>query len=117
MSDLTHLPLVVVVFTFALVWTSSWIGAAVFAALAENAREDLNVRVSATLTLLGLIIGFSFSMAASRYGLCGSLEEREDNAIGTKYLRAELLPASDAAKARLEDYLEQRSNAVPSSCA
>jgi hypothetical protein len=32
-------------------------------------REDLNTALTATLTLLALIIGFSFSMAVSRYGI------------------------------------------------
>ena len=91
MNDLPRLPLVVFVLTFALVWTSSWIGAAVLRRrrpLAENRREDFNVMVAATLTLLGLIIGFSFSMAISRYDQRKNLEEEEANAIGTEYLRA-----------------------------
>ena len=52
---------------------------------------------TATLTLLGLIIGFSFSMAITRYDLRKNYEEAEANAIGTEYVRAGLLPAADAA--------------------
>ena len=37
---------------------------------------------AATLTLLGLIIGFSFSMATTRYDLRKTYEEAEANAIG-----------------------------------
>jgi hypothetical protein len=33
----------------------------------EKAEHDIGVVLAATLTLLGLIIGFSFSMAISRY--------------------------------------------------
>jgi hypothetical protein len=68
------------------------------------------VVLAATLTLLGLIIGFSFSMAISRYDQRKNLEEEEANAIGTAYVRADLLPAADAAKLRplLRDYLDQR---------
>ena len=40
---------------------------------------------AATLTLLGLIIGFSFSMAIGRYDLRRTYEEAEANAIGTEY--------------------------------
>jgi hypothetical protein len=45
------------------------------------------------MTLLALIIGFTFSMAVSRYDQRRTLEEAEANAIGTEYLRADLLPA------------------------
>ena len=44
---------------------------------------------AATLTLLGLIIGFSFSMATSRYDQRRNYEEAEANAIGTGYVRAD----------------------------
>ena len=65
---------------------------------------------TATLTLLALIIGFTFSMALNRYDQRKIYEEEEANAIGTEYLRAELLPAADAAKVRtlLLNYLDQR---------
>jgi len=71
---------------------------------------DLGVVTAATLTLLGMIIGFSFSMAVSRYDQRKNDEEAEANAIGTEYLRADLLPAADAAKVRalLRSYLDQR---------
>jgi len=51
-----------------------------------------------------------FSMAISRYDQRKSYEEAEANAIGTEYVRADLLPASDAARVRalLKDYLGQR---------
>jgi hypothetical protein len=78
--------------------------------LEENEREDFGMVMSAILTLLGLIIGFSFSMAIYRYDQRKVLEEAEANAIGTEYFRADFLPASDAAKVRalLRDYLDQR---------
>jgi hypothetical protein len=78
--------------------------------LEENEREDFGMVMSATLTLLGLIIGFSFSMAIYRYDQRKVLEEAEANAIGTEYVRADFLPARDAAKVRalLRDYLDQR---------
>jgi hypothetical protein len=59
-------------------------------------------------------------MAVSRYDLRKSYEEAEANAIGTEWVRADLLPATDAAKVRrlLRDYLDQRllfySDASPS---
>ena len=79
-------------------------------ALGAAAREDFGVIQAATLTLLGLIIGFTYSMASERYGQRKNLEEAEANAIGTAYVRADLLPAADAAKVRalLLSYLDQR---------
>jgi hypothetical protein len=76
----------------------------------DEERDDLNTVINASLTLLALIIGFSFSMAVSRYDQRKNYEEEEANAIGTEYVRADLLPAADAAKIRslLVQYLDQR---------
>ncbi len=78
--------------------------------LQEAEREDFAVVQTATLTLLALIIGFSFSMAMTRYDQRKNYEEAEANAIGTEYARTELLPAADqaAAKALLRKYLALR---------
>jgi len=79
-------------------------------ALKENEREDFGIILAASLTLLGLIMGFSFSMASARYDQRKNYEEAEANAIGTEYLRADLLPSADAARVRglLKQYLQQR---------
>src|SRR5579863_3341348 len=76
----------------------------------ENEREDFGMVMSAILTLLGLIIGFSFSMAITRYDQRKTLEEAEANAIGTEYVRADLLADTDGAQIRqlLKRYLAQR---------
>jgi hypothetical protein len=78
--------------------------------LEENEREDFGTIMTAILTLLGLIIGFSFSMAIYRYDQRKVLEEAEANAIGTEWVRADFLPAANAEKVRalLREYLEQR---------
>jgi hypothetical protein len=62
------------------------------------------------LTLLALIIGFSFSMAVGRYDQRKNYEEEEANAIGTEYVRTDFLPADSAEKVRqlLIQYLDQR---------
>jgi hypothetical protein len=70
--------------------------------LKDDLREDFGLIETATLTLLGLIIGFSFSMAISRYDQRKNYEEAEANAIGTEYVRADLLPASAAAAVRIQ---------------
>jgi hypothetical protein len=78
--------------------------------LKKDEREDFDTVLAASLTLLALIIGFSFSMAVSRYDQRKNYEEAEANAIGTEYLRADLLSTADAAKVRqfLRLYVDQR---------
>jgi hypothetical protein len=113
MSNLTDYPLLVFVVSFVVLWLATQFGAGVlkrWRKLEQDAHEDFGVILAATLTLLGLIIGFSFSMATSRYDQRKNLEEAEANAIGTEYIRADLLPAAEAAKVRalLRNYLDQR---------
>ena len=78
--------------------------------LTGEEREDFGFVQAAALTLLSLIIGFSFSMAIGRYDQRRNYEEAEANAIGTEYVRAGLLPVSDAARVRalLAKYLDLR---------
>ena len=113
MSTLMKFPLLVFVLSFCVLWLSVRIGDSFRKKgqkLEDDAREDLGVILAATLTLLGLIIGFSFSMAISRYDQRKNFEEEEANAIGTEYLRADLLPVADAQRIRtlLASYHEQR---------
>jgi len=113
MGRITDYPLLVFALSFVAMWLSAWSGAHILRKrlkLQEGVREDFGLVLAATLTLLGLIIGFSFSMATSRYDQRKNYEEAEANAIGTEWVRAELLPAADAAKARalLKSYTEQR---------
>lgn len=79
-------------------------------AFTEDELKDFGIVVAATLTLLGLIIGFSFSMAVTRYDQRKVYEEAEANAIGTEYVRADLLPAGDGARVRemLKRYIDLR---------
>jgi len=113
MPDIYRNPLLVFVATFVGLWAAARIGTWIRKRThtpEEDLRDDFSAILAATLTLLGLLIGFSFSMATTRYDLRKSLEEGEANAIGTEYLRADLLPAVDASKVRplLRDYLDQR---------
>lgn len=73
-------------------------------------RTDFSTILPAALTLLGLIIGFTFSMAVGRYDQRKNLEEEEANAIGTEYVRADLLPSEIGIHVRglLVQYLDQR---------
>jgi|SRR5215831_1540140 len=110
---LMNFPLLVFLITLLVLWLSARIGVYVCQyrrAFDSGEREDLNVIVAASLTLLGLIIGFTFSMAVTRYDQRKNYEEEEANAIGTEYLRASLLPSADATKIQqfLRAYLDQR---------
>lgn len=74
------------------------------------ALDDFNIVQGATLTLLALLIGFSFSMAISRYDQRKNYEEEEANAIGTEFLRADLVSsaAGDNIRSLLKDYVQAR---------
>jgi hypothetical protein len=112
MTHILNFPPLVFVLAFFALWLSARVGVAVRKRRGgpEEVREDFGVILAATLTLLGLIIGFSFSMAISRYDQRKIYEEEEANAIGTEYVRADLLPAAEAARLRalLKNYLDQR---------
>jgi hypothetical protein len=91
-------PLALFVITFFLLWLAAWAGMALTSRrheLPQSVREDYGTVVGATLTLLGLLIGFTFSMATTRYDLRKHLEEEEANAIGTEYARLDFLPPAD----------------------
>lgn len=112
MNPLNYPPLVFALSLVAL-WFSEKVGAYFRgrrAKVMESEREDLGVILSASLTLLALVIGFSFSMATGRYDQRKNYEEEETNAIGTEYVRIALLPDVDATRARvlLRSYLDQR---------
>jgi hypothetical protein len=113
MKNVMNMPVLVFVLSFIALWLSERIGASFHKRrpfLKDAAREDFSVILAAALTLLGLIIGFSFSMAISRYDQRKNYEEEEANAIGTEYVRSTLLPGADAEKVRelLRRYLDQR---------
>jgi hypothetical protein len=106
-------PLLVSVTLFAALMLAAWLGDFLrrrSRASAEANRDDSGVVLAGTLTLLGLIIGFSFSMATTRYDLRKNCEATEANAIAVAYMRADLLSPADAAKVHglLKKYLDQR---------
>ena len=112
MTTLTRNPFVVFAFAFVVMWASAWTGTQLWRIrpAADNAeREDLGTIQSAALTLLALLIGFSFSMAVGRYDQRKSYGKRR-HAIGTEYFRADLLQAADGARLRqlLKAYVDER---------
>lgn len=112
-GPLRDFPLVISIVSLLGLWLSAQVGVLVRKKLRpveEDERKDWATLEAATLTLLGLIIAFSFSMAVGRYDQRKNYEAEEANAIGTEYARAGLLPAKDAERIRrlLKDYLRQR---------
>jgi len=102
------LVLVVLLLTF---WLAARIGDLLRAGRKnDDIHEDFLFVIGGTLTLLGLLIGFSFSMAVNRYDQRKNYEAQEANAIGSAYNRADLLPPVEAVKVRslLTSYLDQR---------
>jgi hypothetical protein len=113
MSRILDLPILVFPMSVVVLWLAAQAGDLLrnrFAHLKGDERADFGDVLVATLTLLGLIVGFTFSMAVSRYDQRKNYEEAEANAIGTEYVRADLLPGADAARLHqlLRRYLEQR---------
>jgi hypothetical protein len=113
MNNLIRNPITILVLSFFTMWLAAQAGDFIRKrqrTLEEAEQQEHDFIVNATLTLLALIVGFTFSMAIGRYDLRKNYEEAEANAIGTEYVRAGLLPADDVAKVRtlLKDYLDAR---------
>jgi hypothetical protein len=69
----------------------------------EGAAAGLGTVEGAVFGLMGLLLAFTFSGAASRFEVRRQLIVEETNAIGTAYLRLDLLPPGDQPKMR-EDF-------------
>ena len=113
MSGIVDNPFVVFAAFLVAQWIAAYLGDFVRSRRRPAKKDelaDLDVVQTAALTLLALIIGFSFSMAVSRYDQRKDYEEAEANAIGTEYLRADLLPAESAPAVRnlIRQWLYQR---------
>jgi hypothetical protein len=113
MTNIVDYPLIVFLISFIVLLLSAYLGA--FwrqrrGPLKEEEKADHSIIEGTALTLLSLLIGFTFSMAMSRFEQRKTYEEAEANAIGTEYVRAGLLPDAEAGKVRedLTNYLDQR---------
>ena len=72
--------------------------------------EGVGAMESATFALFGLILAFSFAGATARLDVRRQLIVQEANAIGTAYLRVDLLPSNDqpAVRQLFQRYLDAR---------
>jgi hypothetical protein len=81
----------------------------------EEKEAPVGTMVGASLGLLAFILAFTFGMAAERFETRRQVVLDEANAIGTTYLRAEMLPErGEQIRALLRDYVDTRLEAVRS---
>src|SRR6187551_459991 len=86
----------------------------------EHLREPVSVLQAALLGLVGLVLAFGLALAVGRYEARRTAVVDEANAIGTTYLRAQLIaePARTRSLALLREYTDlalRLSHDVPSS--
>lgn len=92
------------------VWVGRWIGAQRSREETERERVGLVTVETAIYALLGLMVAFTFSGASSRFDTRRAQTVQEANAIGTAYLRLDLLPAAaqPALRAKFRLYTDER---------
>lgn len=80
----------------------------------DEREQPVGAMVASILGLVALVLGFTFSLAASRFDARRHAVLEEANAIGTTYLRARLLPEPQASEiARLlREYVDVRVRGV-----
>lgn len=80
------------------------------ASVSEASREHINGIQASILGILALLLGFTFSLSLQRYDSRSEAVVDEANAIGTAYMRAQLLPSPLRVDAMnlLSDYLDLR---------
>ncbi len=76
----------------------------------DHGKGGQEYMFSAVLGLLALLLGFTFSLGLSRYEARQALVVQEANAIGTAWLRANLLeePVRTVLRGHLKTYVEAR---------
>lgn len=103
----------VFVVSLVVLWLGILIGIWARSTREEVVRSEssiLTVLEGALLTLFGLLMGFTFSMAVSRYDMRKLLVVTEANAIGTTWLRTATLaePERTEQQTLLREYMQQR---------
>jgi len=92
------------------VWIGRRVGAQRSREETERERVGLVTVETAIYALLGLMIAFTFSGATSRFDTRRAQTVQEANAIGTAYLRVDLLPAATqpALRDKFRRYTDER---------
>lgn len=86
------------------------IGRRVAAGAEEGFRSHVNGIAASLIGILALLLGFTFSIALQRYDARSSAVVAEANAIGTAWLRAQLLPEPYRGEVQkdLREYIDVR---------
>lgn len=76
----------------------------------SGAREHINAIQGSILGILALLLGFTFSLSLQRFDSRSDAVVEEANAIGTTYLRSDLLPLAvrSEVQALLREYVDLR---------
>jgi hypothetical protein len=76
----------------------------------DSSKDHITTIQASLLGVLALLLGFTFSISLQRYDSRSQAVVDEANAIGTAYLRAQLLPAATRADvlATMRRYLDER---------
>jgi hypothetical protein len=84
------------------------------ASVDESTKSQITTFQGAILGLLGLLLAFTISMALSRFEVRKEMVVEESNAIGTAYLRAQLLPQPEKTEisALFRQYVDVRLEAA-----
>jgi hypothetical protein len=82
--------------------------------VSEGTKALISVIAGSVLGVVGLLLGFTISMAVSRFEMRKQLVLEEANAIGTSFLRTQLLPEQDRdyISSRLRQYVYLRTRHV-----
>ena len=82
-----------------------WAGTRPVFTLSDGGKSHLSTIFGGILGLLALLLGFTFAMSLSRYDHRKQLVTVEANALGTAYLRSQLLPEPE--KKEIADLLRK----------
>jgi hypothetical protein len=94
------------------IWTGAFLGNRRRRQPDHEDESSFSTIIGATLGLLAFMLAFTFGIAAERYQTRKQLLLNEVNAIGTTYLRAELLrePHRNEVQKLLREYVDIRAN-------
>lgn len=101
-------PAVFFLLSFALLWFGIFVGSRIQKLRAKQLEAEskmLTVIQTGLVTLLGLLIGFTFSMAVGRHDSRVNLMVKEANDIGTTWLRSSTL--EEPARTQTQDLLRK----------
>ena len=101
---------VIFALTFAAGFGGYWLKRAFAGGIGQHQANLEGILLSAILGLLALLLGFTYSLAINRFEIRRELVLQEANAIGTTYLRVQLLgePHRSRISSLLKDYTANR---------